>query len=392
VIVLFLGLKFDTPRLYYNLQAMRFILALLLLSTPLLAQKGVTVEPWGKTPSGEYVELYTLTNAGGGQARIATYGGVIVSLTVPDKSGNLGDVVLGFDTLAGYADKTTYLGALIGRYGNRIAKGRFPLDGRTYTLAVNNGENALHGGLRGFDARVWAAVPFDGADGPGLALTYVSEDGEEGYPGTLTTRVLYIWTDQNALRIEYTANTDAPTVVNLTNHSYFNLKDAGKTDILATELQLFADHYSPVDATLIPTGEAAPVSGTPFDFRQPMQIGSRIDQQQDEQIKNGGGYDHNYIISRRSKDGLDIAARVHEAASGRVMEVWTTEPGVQFYTGNFLDGSYIGKDGTVYNRRAGFCFETQHYPDSPNQPEFPSTILRPGKTYRSTTEYRFSVR
>jgi aldose 1-epimerase len=392
VIVLLLGSKFDPPRLYYNLQAMQFVLILLLFITPLLAQKGVTAEPWGKTPAGEYVELYTLTNAGGGQARIATYGGVVVSLTVPDKVGNLADVVLGFDTLEGYTSKTTYLGALIGRYGNRIAKGRFPLDGRTYTLPVNNGENALHGGIRGFDARVWAAVPFDGPDGPGLALTYVSEDGEEGYPGTLTVRVRYTWTDGNALRIEYAANTDAPTIVNLTNHSYFNLKDAGKTDILATELQLFADHYSPVDATLIPTGEAAPVAGTPFDFRQPMQIGSRINQQQDEQIKNGGGYDHNYIISRRTKDGLELTARVHEATTGRVMEVWTTEPGVQFYTGNFLDGSYIGKGGTVYNRRAGFCFETQHYPDSPNQPEFPSTVLRPGETYHSTTEYRFSVR
>ncbi len=391
MIVLFLARKFDPPRLYYNLQAMRFVLTLLLFITPLFAQKGVTVEPWGKTPSGEHVELYTLTNASGGQARIATYGGVIVSLTVPDKSGKLSDVVLGFDSLEGYASKTTYLGALIGRYGNRIAKGRFPLDGRTYTLAVNNGENALHGGLRGFDSRVWAAVAFDGPDGPGVALTYVSEDGEEGYPGTLTTRVRYTWTDQNALRLEYTANTDAPTVINLTNHSYFNLKDDGKTDILATELQIFADHYSPIDPTLIPTGEAAPVSGTPFDFRQPMQMGSRINQQ-DEQIKNGGGYDHNYIISRRTKDGLELAARVHEATTGRVMEVWTTQPGVQFYTGNFLDGTYIGKNGTVYNRRAGFCFETQHYPDSPNQPEFPSTVLRPGETYHSTTEYRFSVR
>jgi len=358
---------------------------------PLFAQKGVTVEPWGKTSAGAHVELYTLTNASGGQARIATFGGVVVSLTVPDNAGKLADVVLGFDSLEGYTGKQPYLGALIGRYGNRIAKGRFTLDGRTYSLAVNNGENALHGGPTGFDRRVWAAVPFDAADGPGLALTYVSEDGEEGYPGTLTARVRYTWTDQNALRIEYTANTDAPTVINLTNHSYFNLKDAGKTDMLGTELQLFADHYSPVDSTLIPTGEAAPVEGTPFDFRQPTQIGARINQQH-EQIKNGGGYDHNYIISRRTKDGLEIAARFHEATTGRVMEVWTTEPGAQFYTGNFLDGSLTGKSGTVYNRRTAFCLETQHYPDSPNQPAFPSTTLRPGETYHSTTEYRFSVR
>jgi aldose 1-epimerase len=363
-------------------------LLLLALSVPLFAEKGIQVESWGKTPSGDHVQLYTLTNSAGARARIATYGGVIVSLEVPDKSGKLGDVVLGFDSLQGYLAENPYFGALIGRYGNRIAKGRFTLDGQTYALAVNNGPNALHGGLQGFNRRVWTAAPFDTADGLGLALTYVSADGEEGYPGTLSAQVRYSWTDQNTLRIEYAATTDAPTVKNLTNHSYFNLEDAGRTDILGHEMQIFAGHYTPVDATLIPTGEIAPVEGTPFDFRRPTKIGARIDQK-DEQIGFGGGYDHNHVLSRRTKDDLELAVRVHEPTTGRTMEVWTTEPGVQFYTGNFLDGTLTGKDGVIYKKRAAFCLETQRYPDSPNQKAFPSTVLRPGETYRSQTEYRF---
>jgi aldose 1-epimerase len=372
---------------------MRRLLPLLLmaLSAPLLAEKGIQVESWGKAPSGEQVQLYTLTNAKGGEARIATYGGVVVSLKVPDKAGKLGDVVLGFDALAGYLGEHPYFGSLIGRYGNRIAKGRFTLDARTYSLAVNNGPNALHGGLQGFNRRVWTAAPFEAADGVGLALTYVSEGGEEGYPGTLTARVRYTWTDQNALRIEYAANTDAPTVLNLTNHSYFNLKDAGRSDALGHEVQIFADHYTPVDSTLIPTGELAPVEGTPFDFRQPAAIGARIGQN-DEQLRNGGGYDHNFVLSRREKDDLELAVRVHEPTTGRVMEVWTTEPGVQFYSGNFLDGTVTGKSGVGYKKRAALCLETQHFPDSPNQKAFPSTVLRPGETYHSKTEYRFSAR
>ena len=366
---------------------MRLLLAALLVATSAAAQS-VEVEPWGKTPSGEHVQLYTLTNDSGARVRIATYGGVVVSLEVPDESGKLGDVVLGFDSLKGYLGEHPYFGSLIGRYGNRIAKGRFNLDGETYWLATNNGPNALHGGLQGFNRRVWTAAPFDADDGPGLALTYVSEDGEEGYPGTLALRVRYTWTNEYTLRIEYAATTDAPTVLNVTNHSYFNLKDAGRTDALGHRMQIFADHYTPVDETLIPTGEIAPVEGTPFDFRQPTAIGARIDQR-DEQLGHGGGYDHNHVLSRRTKDGLELAVRVTEPTSGRTMEVWTTEPGVQFYSGNFLDGTLRGKGGVTYNKRAAFCLETQHFPDSPNQEAFPTTVLRPGETYRSQTEYRF---
>ena len=366
---------------------LRPILLALAVAIAIPAQS-VDVEPWGKTPSGEHVQLYTLTNDSGARVRIATYGGVVVSLEVPDKSGTLGDVVLGFDSLEGYLGEHPYFGSLIGRYGNRIANGRFTLDGQTYSLAVNNGPNALHGGLQGFSRRVWTAAPFHAAEGLGLALTYVSEDGEEGYPGTLTARVRYTWTDDNTLRIEYAATTDAPTVLNLTNHSYFNLKDAGRTEALGHQMQIFADHYTPVDSTLIPTGEIAPVEGTPFDFRQPTAIGARIDQR-DEQLGHGGGYDHNHVLSRRTKDDLELAVRVTEPTSGRTMEVWTTEPGVQFYAGNFLDGTLKGKGGVTYNKRAAFCLETQHYPDSPNQEAFPSTVLRPGETYGSQTEYRF---
>ena len=364
---------------------------LLPVAMPLSVAAGIEVEPWGETPEGEIVQLYTLTNSKGVRARIATYGGVVVSLEVPDKSGALSDVVLGFDSLEGYLGEHPYFGSLIGRYGNRIAKGRFSIDGREYTLATNNGPNALHGGIAGFNRRVWSAKPFTGDAGPGLTLQHISRDGEEGYPGALAVTVRYTLTDENELRIDYEATTDKPTVVNLTNHSYFNLKDAGKSDALEHRMQLMADHFTPVDATLIPTGESRPVGGTPFDFREPMAIGARIDQR-DEQLGNGGGYDHNYVLSRRTKGELEIAARVYEPTTGRVMEVLTTEPGVQFYTGNFLDGTLTGKGGVTYAKRAAFCLETQHYPDSPNQEAFPSTVLRPGEVYESTTVYRFSVR
>lgn len=367
------------------------VLPLLLLSAVLLpAERSISVEDWGAESSGERVQLYRLENASGAAVRVATYGGALVSIEVPDKSGKLGDVLLGFDSLEGYLGEHPYFGTLVGRYGNRIARGMFELDGKVYTLAVNNPPNALHGGLQGFDKRVWAAAPFESSDGVGLTLRYISADGEEGFPGTLAVEVRYTWTDQNALRIDYEATTDKPTVVNLTNHAYFNLRDAGRSPVTEHALLLDADHYNRVDATLIPQGGPSAVEGTPFDFREPHQIGERIDADH-PQIRFGGGYDHNYIIRRRTADGLERAAVVTEPTSGRVLEAWTTEPAVQLYTGNFLDGSVKGKQGHGYQRRSAFCLETQHYPDSPNQPSFPSTALYPGETYRSTTEYRFGV-
>ena len=345
--------------------------------------------PFGKTPDGQAIERYTLRNANGVEADIITWGGIVTRLVVPDRSGKPGDVVLGFDGPEGYLAEHPYFGALIGRYGNRIARAQFTLNGKTYKLAANNGPNALHGGLRGFDKRLWSARPLSAPEGQALELTYVSKDGEEGYPGTLTARVVYTLTGDNVLRIEYEARTDQDTVVNLTNHSYFNLAGQASGDILSHVIQIDADRFTPVDATLIPTGELRPVAGTPFDFRTPERIGARIDAN-DEQIKAGKGYDHNFVLNGRMGT-LRRAARVTEPASGRVMEVHTTEPGVQFYTGNFLDGSLKGKEGAVYKFRTGFCLETQHFPDSPNQPSFPSTVLKPGQTYRSKTEYRFST-
>ena len=347
------------------------------------------MQQFGKTAEGEDVQIYTLTNSSGMEVRIMNYGGVIVSVKVPDKSGALSDVVLGCDTLDGYLKGVPYFGALVGRYGNRIARGKFELDGQTYTLARNNGENALHGGLKGFDKVVWAAEPFEKDGASGLVLKYTSADGEEGYPGKLDVTVTYTLTADNSIRIDYEAVTDKPTVVNLTNHSYWNLKDAGATPILDHEVMLNCDRFTPVDAGLIPTGELKPVEGTPFDFRAPEKIGARIDAD-DEQIKRGGGYDHNFVINHTG-EGLQLAAKVTEPTTGRVMEVLTMEPGVQFYTGNFLDGTITGKGGTLYQKRSGFCLETQHFPDSPNQPDFPSTTLRPGEIYKTTTVYKFSV-
>jgi aldose 1-epimerase len=346
------------------------------------------VQEFGKSPDGQAVQVYTLINSQGMEARITNYGGTVVSLKTPDRNGSLADVVMGHDGVEGYAG-SPYFGALIGRYGNRIANGQFKLHGKTYELAKNNGPNHLHGGIKGFDKVVWTAEPVTSEAGPGLSLTYVSADGEEGYPGTLNAKVVYTLTNDNALRIEYAATTDKPTVVNLTNHSYFNFKDAGATNILDHVMMINADSYTPVDKTLIPTGDLAPVEGTPFDFREPTAIGARIDQD-NEQLKFGLGYDHNFVINR-SAEGLGLAATVVEPTTGRRMEVLTTEPGVQFYSGNFLDGTVTGKGGTVYQKRAGFCLETQHYPDSPNQPQFPTTVLEPGQTYRTTTVYRFSA-
>lgn len=344
--------------------------------------------PFDTAPDGHLVEVITLVNGLGMEVRAMSYGATILSIKVPDARGVMGDVVLGYDSLAGYVRNSPYFGAVVGRYGNRIARGRFSLNGTTYSLAVNNGPNALHGGLRGFDKAVWKPALVRSDSGVGVAFTLVSPDGDEGYPGTLTASVTYtLLRQRNEIVIDYEGATDRATPVNLTNHSYFNL--AGSGDILGHVLTLEADSMTPVDATLIPTGTIAPVSGTPFDFRTPTSIGARIDAR-DEQIRNGGGYDHNFVISR-SAPGLVHFARISEPTSGRTLDVSTTEPGVQFYSGNFLDGTITGKGGHVYKHRHGFCLETQHYPDSPNHANFPSTILRPGSAYRSRTVFAFGV-
>jgi aldose 1-epimerase len=351
------------------------------------SQSPIAKEPFGTTPDGQAVDIYTLHNRHGVEARIMTYGGILVSLKVPDKSGHLGDVVLGYDNLDSYVKNSPYFGALIGRYGNRIAKGHFTLDGTACTLATNNYPNALHGGEKGFDKRVWSATTKESTDGPQLILEYLSKDGEEGYPGNLDVTATYTLMRDNALRLQYRATTDKDTVANLTQHSYFNL--AGQGDILNHLVTIRADRFTPVDATLIPTGELKPVEGTPFDFRAPTAIGARIGQE-DEQLKFGGGYDHNWVINKEFGK-LDLMARVTEPESGRVLEVFSTEPGLQFYSGNFLDGTITGKGGWVYQHRAAFCMEPQHYPDSPNRPEFPTVELKPGQVYHHTIMYRFSV-
>jgi len=349
----------------------------------------VNKKVFGTTADGKAVDIYTLTNAPGVEARVMTYGGILVSLRVPDNNGHFDDVVLGFDTFEGYSKPGPYFGAICGRYANRIAHGTFRVDGKEYTLAKNNGPSSLHGGIKGFDKVVWQADPFQNQEGVGVILTYTSPDGEEGYPGNLKVKVTYTLTDRNELTLDYQATTDKATPVNLTNHSYFNLAGAGKGDILGHVVMLNADHFTPVDSTLIPTGKIESVNGTPFDFTKPTAIGARINDQ-NEQLKLGGGYDHNFVINRKG-EGLTLAARVVEPTSGRVLQVDTTEPGVQFYTGNFLDGTLRGKNGIAYQRRYGFCLETQHYPDSPNQLNFPSTILRPGQIYRTRTAFKFSV-
>jgi aldose 1-epimerase len=350
-------------------------------------KRGVSRSAFGHTGDGKPVDLYTLTNRTGMEVRAMTYGAIITNIRVADRKGEMGDVVLGFDTLEGYLKDSPYFGALVGRYGNRIAKGQFVLDGRTYKLAVNNPPNHLHGGVKGFDKQVWSARPLDGPDGVGIAFTRLSVDGEEGYPGNLNATVTYTLTDKNELVVKYEATTDKPTPVNLTQHTYFNL--AGTGDILEHELMLNADRYTPVDPTLIPTGELAPVENTPFDFRKSTPIGARITQAH-PQLKNGNGYDHNWVLNRTGA-GLQTAARVLEPSTGRTLEVATTEPGVQFYTGNFLDGTLKGKNGTVYQRRTGLCLETQHFPDSPNHPAFPTTIVKPGQTYSSRTVFTFGT-
>jgi len=351
--------------------------------------RGVTKQPFGKLPDGTAVDLYTLRNSSGIEARVMTYGGIIVSLETPDRTGKRSDIVLGFDSLGGYLHDPPYFGAIIGRYENRIAKGRFTLDGKTYQLPINNAPNSLHGGTRGFDKVVWSASSFERPDSVGVELSHVSPDGDQGYPGTLRVDVRYTLTDSNALVVDYRATSDKATPINLSQHSYFNLTGDVQRDILAHVLTLDADRYTPVDTTLIPTGEIAPVAGTPFDFRTPTAIGARIDSS-NEQLRRGRGYDHNFVLTRKDS-GLAHAVHVLEPTSGRTLDVYTTQPGLQFYSGNFLDGTIHGKGGRAYIHRSGFCLETQHFPDSPNKPQFPSTILRPGTEFTSRTVFVFGT-
>jgi aldose 1-epimerase len=348
---------------------------------------GVTKSPFGKLPDGTPIDLYTLRAGNGAIAKITNYGAILTELHVPDAHGKFGDVVLGFDTLPGYLDGHPYFGSNVGRVGNRIAKGTFSLDGKEYKLATNNGPNTLHGGLKGFDKVVWKAGPA-AADGPSLNLTYRSPDGEEGFPGNLTVSITYTLTSNNVLRVSYGAWTDKATPVNLAHHSYFNLAGPASGNVLGHEVTIFADKYTPVDDTLIPTGRIESVKGTPLDFTTPHTIGERIG----ELKGDPGGYDHNYVLRSGGAKEPVLAARVSEPTTGRVLEVLTTEPGLQFYTGNFLDGKSKGKAGVVYKKNAGFCLEAQHFPDSVNRPEFPSVILRPGESYGQTTVYRFQTK
>ena len=353
------------------------------------AKATVTRAPFGVLANGDSVHVFTLTNANGVEIRALDYGGVIQSLRTPDRAGRFADIVLGFDSLDQYVKLSPYFGAIVGRYANRIAKGTFTLDGTTYHLAINNGPNALHGGLVGFDKVVWNAEPFSADSSVGVVWTHTSPDGDQGYPGALQLRVTYTLTNDNRLEIDYQATTDKPTIINLTNHSYFNLAGAGSGDVLQQLMQINADSVTPVDSTLIPTGKLAAVAGTPLDFRTPTPIGAHI-ADADPQLKYAGGYDFNYVLNRTDTTSLVHAARAEDPASGRTVDVFTTEPGLQFYTGNFLDGSFAGKGGT-YIRRGAFTLETQHYPDSPNHPNFPSVVLRPGQTFNARTVFAFGV-
>jgi aldose 1-epimerase len=373
------------------------LFVLLLFVSAALAQEAamakgklqVRQETFGKTADGKSVDLYTLTNSNGLEVRAMTYGGIIVSMRVPDRKGKLADIVLGHDDFDGYLVNPPYFGAIVGRYANRIANGTFTLDGVKYTLPKNDGQNTLHGGLIGFNKVIWEAKEFKNEKGVGVAFNYLSKDGEEGFPGNLKVKVSYTLTNENQLIIDYEATTDKATPLNLTQHTYFNLAGEGNGDILAHEVMLNADRFTPADKTLIPTGEIRPVKGTPLDFTTPTTIGARINDNY-EQLVIGHGYDHNFVIKRKD-NSLTLAARAREPNSGRVLEVFTTEPAVQLYSGNFLDGTLVGKQGHAYKKREGFCLETQHFPDSPNHPDFPSTILRPGTTFRSQTVFKFSA-
>jgi len=364
---------------------------LLTISAVLFAQEksGVKQQPFG-THDGRPVTLFTLTNSHGVEVHAMNYGGIITSIRVPDRKGQFADIVLGHESLEGYTPNPPYLGAIVGRYANRIANGTFTLDGKTYTLPKNDGPNTLHGGTtRTFDKVVWDAEPQKGAS---VAFSYVSKDGEEGFPGNCKVKVTYTLTDGNALIIDYEATADKSTPINVSQHSYFNLKGEGNGEILDHEIMINADRFTPVDKNLIPTGELRPVKGTPFDFTKSTKIGARIEDNYD-QLTLGHGYDHNFVLNAKpEQNGEVLAARVTEPTTGRTLEVWTTQPGVQFYTGNFLDGSVTGKEGHVYKRRFGFCLETQHFPDSPNHPDFPSTILKPGETFHQKTVFKFSAK
>jgi aldose 1-epimerase len=370
-----------------------FLLAVLILGLNVMsiqAKPAIKKQSFGKTVNAVAVDIYTLTNTKGTEVKITNYGGKIVALKVPDRTGKFADILLGYDNIKSYEKDTFYFGGIIGRYANRIAKGKFSLNGIEYLLAVNNGENHLHGGLvKRFDASVWNTKAVTGENGASLELTHFSPDGEEGYPGNLTVKVVYTLTKNNELKIDYSATTDKDTIVNLTNHAYFNLAGAGSGTILNHQMQIIADKFTPTDSGSIPTGEWRNVTSTPFDFNIPTVIGQRIDQN-DEQLKFGSGYDHNWVLTKKEK-GLELAAKVYEPTSGRVMEVLTTEPGIQFYSGNFLANG-MGKDGKIYNKREGFCLETQHFPDSPNEPKFPSTVLKKGQKYATTTVYKFTVK
>ena len=366
------------------------------LSTILLSNCStvkVSKTPFGSTSNGTAVDLFTLENPNGMQAKITNYGGILTQLHVPDKNGKLGDVVLGYDKLSSYIKASPYFGCITGRYANRIAKGQFKIGETTYKLATNNGENHLHGGDVGFDKKVWAAKKVKGFGRAGIELTYLSKDGEEGYPGNLASKVTYWLTVKNELEIEYESRTDKATPINLTHHSYFNLAGEGSGNILGHEVEIFANTFVPTDAGNIPLGELKKVTGTPFDFLTPHKIGERIEEK-NQQLEFGKGYDHNWVINDRHKtiNSINLAARVTEPKTGRVMEVLTDQPGIQFYTGNFLDGSNIGKGNKIYNHRNAFCLETQVHPDSPNQPNYPNSILKPGETYRHYCVYRFKTK
>ena len=352
-------------------------------------ESSITKTEFGNLENGEQVHLFTLTNSNGVQVKISNYGGIITAITIPDREGEFNNVVLGFDNLEDYKKFHPYFGAIVGRYANRIADGKFTLNGETYSLAKNNGENALHGGLVGFDKQLWMAEEFENEIGRGIELEYMSVDGAEGYPGNLECKVIYTLTDDNELKIDYLATTDQPTVINLTNHSYFNLKDGGQSKIFDHELTLKSDRITPTDDESIPTGEYMDVEGTPFDFRKAKRIGDSIDSDH-QQIKFGMGYDHNYVLNNDKE--LALIASVMEPTTGRLMEVYTTEPGVQLYTGNFLGTAPEGSVPPKFEYRTGFCLETQHYPDSPNRPEFPSVVLNPGEVYASTTIYKFLIK
>src|SRR5712664_1779322 len=375
--------------------ALLFVRELLLAGS--LSSQGmrgtIRKESFGKAASGEQIDLYTLSNEKGLQVAITNFGATVVVLKVPDRTGKAADVVLGFDALEGYENGTAYFGATVGRYGNRIGGGKFSIDGRTYTLPKNNGDNTLHGGIVGFDKKVWKAREIASKGGESLEFSYLSADGGEGFPGNLSVKVVFaLPADRNELKIDYTATTDKDTVLNLTNHSYFNLAGEGNGDILDHVLTLHAKQFTPVDKTLIPTGELRDVAGTPLDFTSAIAIGKRINENY-EQLVFGKGYDHNWVLARSGGgNGLTIAAEAYDPKSGRKLEVLTTEPGVQFYSGNFLDGTVKGKGNKVYGRRAAFCLETQHFPDSPNHPNFPGTLLKPNSVFHSETVFRFSAK